>query len=298
MGRRYGERHPENSSRSATAGRSSRCATHGLAAALRPDARAPGRLEGAGTAGRASGSGAYDWDRIAAATESVYAAALASPEPCVWKAHANGCATASELINPSRFSSWGGRCRFGVVLCRRAGHLGALASSRAFGETRPVADPAKPPASGWPYDSKARPSLRRSGTTRGSSRIRPATSKRPRRRSSSAARRGCGPPAPASAPAARRPNPRRRIHPRARSRAPVRHRLSGSDLRGHRCRRRRTGQARCESKTGSKAYVVCRPYYKVRVGDCASSDGCRDLQAQLRDAGYDTVWIVPDAIAP
>jgi hypothetical protein len=54
-----------------------------------------------------------------------------------------------------------------------------------------------------------------------------------------------------------------------------------------------------ESRLGTRAYVAYQaPYFKVRVGNCASSDDCRDLQARLRNAGYDTVWIVADQIEP
>lgn len=40
------------------------------------------------------------------------------------------------------------------------------------------------------------------------------------------------------------------------------------------------------------------PYYKVRVGSCAASDACHDLQERLRAAGFATVWIVPAPAAP
>jgi hypothetical protein len=53
------------------------------------------------------------------------------------------------------------------------------------------------------------------------------------------------------------------------------------------------------ARLGVPAYVTYQaPFYKVRVGNCPTSDGCRDLQARLRDAGYDTVWIVADTIEP
>jgi hypothetical protein len=54
-----------------------------------------------------------------------------------------------------------------------------------------------------------------------------------------------------------------------------------------------------ESRLGVRAYVAYQaPYYKVRVGNCAASDDCRELQSRLRGAGYDTVWIVADQIEP
>ena len=54
-----------------------------------------------------------------------------------------------------------------------------------------------------------------------------------------------------------------------------------------------------ESRLGVRAYVAFQaPYYKVRVGNCALSDDCRELQSRLRSAGYDTVWIVADQIEP
>ena len=54
-----------------------------------------------------------------------------------------------------------------------------------------------------------------------------------------------------------------------------------------------------ESRLGVRAYVAYQaPYYKVRVGNCATSDDCRDLQGRLRNAGYDTVWIVADQVEP
>jgi cell division protein FtsN len=58
-------------------------------------------------------------------------------------------------------------------------------------------------------------------------------------------------------------------------------------------------RAEVEARTGTRAYVTYQaPFYKVRAGDCSTSDACRDLQVRLRDLGYDTVWVVPDQIAP
>lgn len=55
-------------------------------------------------------------------------------------------------------------------------------------------------------------------------------------------------------------------------------------------------RAELEARFGPPATVTYQaPYYKVRVGDCPTNDACRDLQERLRSAGYDTVWIVPDA---
>jgi len=49
------------------------------------------------------------------------------------------------------------------------------------------------------------------------------------------------------------------------------------------------------SRLGEPAVVVYQaPYYKVRVGDCPTSDRCTDLQARLRSAGFTTTWVVAD----
>jgi SPOR domain len=53
-------------------------------------------------------------------------------------------------------------------------------------------------------------------------------------------------------------------------------------------------RAEVETRIGSARLVSEPPYFKVRVGDCPTSEACRDLQERLRAAGYDTVWIVSD----
>jgi hypothetical protein len=51
-----------------------------------------------------------------------------------------------------------------------------------------------------------------------------------------------------------------------------------------------------ESRTGIAAEVVFEaPHYKVRAGECPTSDACRELQRRLQASGYDTVWIVSGA---
>ena len=56
-------------------------------------------------------------------------------------------------------------------------------------------------------------------------------------------------------------------------------------------------RADIESRLGVKAYVVYQsPYYKVRAGNCPTQEDCRALQDRLRGAGFNTVWLVPDAI--
>jgi len=58
-------------------------------------------------------------------------------------------------------------------------------------------------------------------------------------------------------------------------------------------------RSQVESRTGLRAYVTYQaPYYKVRVGDCASNEACQDVQERLRAAGYEAPWIVRDQIAP
>lgn len=54
-----------------------------------------------------------------------------------------------------------------------------------------------------------------------------------------------------------------------------------------------------EARLGEKVYVDYQPpYYKVRVGNCPSSEACAALQARLRQAGYTSVWTVPAEIEP
>ena len=54
-----------------------------------------------------------------------------------------------------------------------------------------------------------------------------------------------------------------------------------------------------EARLGVRAYVEFdAPYHKVRVGNCATSDACRELQTRLRGAGYTSVWAVPATIEP
>jgi rare lipoprotein A len=51
-----------------------------------------------------------------------------------------------------------------------------------------------------------------------------------------------------------------------------------------------------ETRLGEPVTVVYQaPHYKVRVGDCPTSEACRDLQERLRQSGYETVWIVSDS---
>jgi hypothetical protein len=38
------------------------------------------------------------------------------------------------------------------------------------------------------------------------------------------------------------------------------------------------------------------PYHKVRLGDCASRDVCLALQADLRESGWTSAWVVPSSI--
>jgi hypothetical protein len=57
-------------------------------------------------------------------------------------------------------------------------------------------------------------------------------------------------------------------------------------------------RADVEARLGERAVVVYQaPYYKVRVGACATSDGCADLRARLAAAGFTTTWVVPDDAA-
>lgn len=56
-------------------------------------------------------------------------------------------------------------------------------------------------------------------------------------------------------------------------------------------------RADAETRLGLRAYVRFEsPYYKVRVGNCATNDDCQRLQDQLRAAGFATVWVVPETI--
>lgn len=56
-------------------------------------------------------------------------------------------------------------------------------------------------------------------------------------------------------------------------------------------------RADVESRLGYRAYVRFEsPYYKVRVGNCATNEDCQRLQDQLRAAGFMTVWVVPETI--
>jgi hypothetical protein len=51
-----------------------------------------------------------------------------------------------------------------------------------------------------------------------------------------------------------------------------------------------------EARFGTRAVLAFQsPFYKVRVGECPTSEACRELQDRLRASGYDTVWIVSDA---
>jgi hypothetical protein len=54
-----------------------------------------------------------------------------------------------------------------------------------------------------------------------------------------------------------------------------------------------------EARLGEKVYVDYQPpYYKVRVGNCRSSEACAALQARLRQAGFTSVWTVAAEIEP
>jgi hypothetical protein len=52
-------------------------------------------------------------------------------------------------------------------------------------------------------------------------------------------------------------------------------------------------------RLGERVYVdYVAPYYKVRVGNCRTSEACRALESRLRQEGYGTIWTVPAQIEP
>ena len=56
-------------------------------------------------------------------------------------------------------------------------------------------------------------------------------------------------------------------------------------------------QRELQSKRSEVVYIdLIEPYYKVRIGDCASRATCEELLRQLQSQGRESAWVVPSII--